>query len=283
MSVPPPKTDAPPFSPPTERIDLLTVAAIGILAYFIASLIHEGGHAVTGMAFGIRTLKLTSFDVEFDNHLLTMLQRRCVSAAGMVCNFLAATLLLIWFRKASDRAGVHLRYFLWLLGNVNLLVGGGYLMALSFVSFGDVNSLLSGLPGEFLLRLATTALGAIILMYTLTIGSYWLNIFLGTDPTLRRKRALQLSITPYLAGCFVDTFAAVFAQAGIFLILCSAAAASFGGTSWLLMMVLPIDGGRRFAAEPPLTPTRNPLWIALGLISAALNFGVFGHGVHLHF
>ncbi|HLK59756.1 MAG TPA: hypothetical protein VKU00_24555, partial [Chthonomonadaceae bacterium] len=257
--------------------------AIGILAYLVAALIHEGGHAVTGIAFGIRTLKLTSFDVDFDSSLLMPLQRRGVSAAGILCNFLLATLILILFRKALLRAGANLRYFLWLLGYINLFVGGGYMMALSFVPFGDMNSLLSGLPAEFLLRLGTTALGVLIMLFALVHGAYALNSFLGTDPVERKKRTLQLSVVPYLAGCFVNTFSAVFAGAGGFLILCSAAAASFGGTSWMLMMVFPIEGGRRLASDPPLTPHRSLLWIVLGLVAAALNFGVFGRGVRITF
>ena len=51
----------------------------------------------------------------------------------------------------------------------------------------------------------------------------------------------------------------------------------------MLMMVLPIDGGRRLASDPPLTPARSALWIALGVAAATLNFGVFGQGVHVAF
>ncbi len=268
---------------PSARIDLITVAAMGILAYFVAALIHEGGHAVIGLAFGVRSLKLTSFDVEFDIHLITSLQQRFVSAAGILFNFLAASILYVTFRKTWERADANLRYFRWLLLHINLFVGGGYLMALSFVSFGDVNVLLSGLNNEILLRISTTLLGGLILIFTLMHGAFSLNIFLGTESELRKKRALQLSITPYLAGCSVNTLAAVFANAGMFLTLCSAAAASFGGTSWMLMMIFPIDAGRQLATDSPQTPRRSLPWIALGLIAAALNFGVFGRGIHIRF
>ena len=264
-----------------RRIDVLTVAAIGVLAYFVAGLVHEGSHALTGVAFGIHKLKLTSFDVEFDHRLLTDLQRRMVSAAGILCNLLTGSLLLFLVRK--PRRSANLRYFIWLLSHISLFVGGGYMMALSFVSFGDVNNLLRGLPHELALRVGTTVLGALVMTFTLIHGAYWLNPFLGLDANARSKRALKLSIVPYLAGCFVDTSAAVFAGAGVFLVVCSAAAASFGGTSWMLMMVFPIDGGRRFASDPPLTPARSGLWIALGVAAATLNFGVFGQGVHVAF
>jgi hypothetical protein len=263
------------------RIDVLTVAAIGVLAYFVAGLVHEGGHALTGVAFGIHKLKLTSFDVEFDHSLLTDFQRRMVSAAGILCNFVTGSLLLFLVRKA--RGSANLRYFIWLLSHISLFVGGGYMMALSFVSFGDMNNLLRGLPHELALRVGTTVLGALIMIFTLIHGAYWLNPFLGLDEKARSKRALKLSIVPYLAGCFVGTFAAVFAGASVFLVVCSAAAASFGGTSWMLMMVFPIDGGRRLASDPPLTPARSGIWIALGVAAAILDFGVFGRGVHVAF
>jgi hypothetical protein len=263
------------------RIDVLTVAAIGVLAYFVGALLHEGGHALTGVAFGVHKLKLTSFDVEFDHSLLTALQRRVVSAAGILCNFITGSLLLFLARKL--RGNVNLRYFIWLLGHISLFGGGGYLMALSFVSFGDMNNLLRGLPHELPLRIGATVLGALIMTFTLIHGAYWLNPFLGLDAKARPKRALLLSIVPYLAGCLVDTFAAVFAGAGVFLVVCSAAAGSFGGTSWMLMMVFPIDGGRRLASEPPLTPARSALWIGLGVAATILNFGVFGQGVHIAF
>ena len=284
MTIPPAESNsAAAEALPLTRIDLLTVAAMGILAYFAAALVHEGAHAATGLAFGVRSLKLTSFDVEFDSGLITPLQQRFVSAAGIVFNFLAASILHFTFRKASERADSNIRYFRWLLIHINLFVGGGYLMALSFVSFGDVNSLLAGLHNELLLRIATTILGAMIMIFTLMAGASSLNPFLGTNPTARKKRAVQLSITPYIAGCCVNTLAAVFANAGVFLTLCSAAAASFGGTSWMLMMIFPIDGGRRLATDPPLTPYRSLTWIVLGVVAAALNFGLLGRGVHIQF
>jgi hypothetical protein len=263
------------------RTDVLTVAAIGVLAYFVAALVHEGGHALTGVAFGIHKLKLTSFDVEFDHSLLTAFQQRMVSAAGILCNFLTGSFLLFVVRRL--RRSANLRYFVWLLGHISLFVGGGYMMALSFVSFGGVNQLLRDLPHEFPLRVGTTVLGALIMTFTLINGAYWLNPFLGLDDNARPKRALLFSIVPYLAGCLVDTFAAVFAGAGVFLVMCSGAAASFGGTSWMMMMVFPIDRGRRLASDPPLTPGRSALWIALGVAAAALNFAVFGQGVHVAF
>src|SRR5262249_41933395 len=42
---------SPPGNAPQScaRIDVLTVAAIGVLAYFVAGLVHEGAHAVTGV------------------------------------------------------------------------------------------------------------------------------------------------------------------------------------------------------------------------------------------
>src|SRR5207253_5497307 len=133
------------------RIDLPTVAAIGILAYFLTSLFHEGGHALVGVALGVKSLKLTNFDVEFDGPALPGLQSRFVAFGGMAVNLLVAALLLVALRRGAGHAVPHRRYFLWLLAHINLLVAGGYLMALSFVHFGDVDAMLSGLPYTLLL------------------------------------------------------------------------------------------------------------------------------------
>jgi hypothetical protein len=115
------------------KIDLLTVAAIGIAVYLLSAIIHEAiGHGLTAFLVGAKILQITNAYVETDQVGLSAWAVRAISAGGCLANFIFGFIFLAWFRKMQGGSD-HFRYFLWLLGIINFLKGSGYMFALSFL------------------------------------------------------------------------------------------------------------------------------------------------------
>jgi hypothetical protein len=97
----------------------------------------------------------------------------------------------------------------------------------------------------------------------------------------RRGRAWTLNLVPYLSGGIAYCVAGLFNPLGAELILISAAAASFGGTSALIWM------SSWSAQKPPEDDTpqspavieRNWCWITIGSIALLLLIFVLGPGI----
>ena len=259
------------------KTDLLTVAAIGITVYLLSALIHEAvGHGLTAYLVGARVLQITNAYVETDHTGLSAWAVRAISAGGCVANFIFGTIILVWYRKLRD-SSAQLRYFLWLLGIINFFKGSGYMLALSFASFGDWNNFLEGIGNKLPWQLGLTALGAVIYMGTFFYAVRSIEEFLGS--TSRRKRALALTLTPYLVGGIVNSLAAALGPGGTSAVFFSAALATFGGT-WLLVWVPSAVGTPRFTTSvTPLTVSRGTGWILLGLVALGIYFFILGLGL----
>ena len=103
---------------------------MAVIASAIATLLHEGvGHGVTARLCGDIVTELTS------NHLSSLRPDRWVDAGGTIVNLIVGSVALLAARKAGERA--NLRYFLWLLGALNLLPGAGYFLFSGIFGFGD--------------------------------------------------------------------------------------------------------------------------------------------------
>ena len=100
----------------------------------------------------------------------------------------------------------------------------------------------------------------------------------------RRSRAVKLTLIPYLAGGLAFCAAGLFNPVGMKLVVISAAAASFGGTSGLVWLAPWASGTASVdrMPDPPVALARNQSWILLGLVSAAVSIGVLGRGVRFH-
>ncbi len=261
------------------RIDLLTVAAIAIVAYLLSTIIHEAlGHGLASLLLGLHPTRVTSVDLEVSFTGTPIWQVRFVAAAGCAANIIAA-LIVLALERFTHKASPATRYFLWLLATVNLLIPGGYLMVLSFAGFGDWHDFVQGISQPFYWQIGLTLLGVIISLSGLYIGVRTLNPFLGIDKDQRLRRARQMILVSYLAGSIVDTLAAVLNPTDPMLILISAAAASFGGTAFLLFIWRLVVNARANTAEVLVTPTRNWVWIGLGCAALLVYFVVLGPGL----
>ena len=164
---------------------------------------------------------------------------------------------------------------------VNLLQAGGYLMIAPFFRLGDWNAFLHGLRPQIGWKLALTALGLAISIATLHFGRRELAPFCGADNPLRSQQAWLLTALPYVVGGLLSCAIALLNPIGKMLIVTSAGAATFGGTSGLLwigytigVVAVPASG------KPPIIES-SPTLIVLALVALAVWAIVLGPGITL--
>lgn len=260
-----------------QTIDLLTVAAIAVVSYQLASLVHEGlGHGLTAAALGASGLKLSTAALHVEAGSISPVASRAVSIAGPLVGLLVGALLAVC--HANTRSGsAGFRYCLWLTAYVCLFSNSGYLMALSFAHFGDINAFVRGLNSPLAWRLGLTALGAALSVCTLFLAARTLDEFLGT--TGRRGRAARLLVTSYLAGSVPLILSTLLGREGSRLAVISAIPATLGGTLFLLYTIPAVGEARPSTAAVPLTPRRSLAWCGAGVIALLVYGLVLGPGV----
>lgn len=257
--------------------DLLTIGAIALLVGLIGTVVHEAlGHGLAVVAVGGELTRVTSVDAEFPDAGIGEWARRFIAAAGVLANLIVGLLAFGGLRAAR---GATWRYFLWLLGFSNILVGGGYLLALSFAGFGDVQQFVQGLPQRTLWQLGSTALGALLSFGGLFAGLRLLDPFLGWERGLRRRRAVGLALVPYLVIGLASVAAGALNPTDPLLILTSAAASSFGGNAFMAWLPLWVRSERPTTPRDPLTIGRSWPWIIAGVAALAIRLIVLGPGV----
>ena len=256
--------------------DRLTIVAIAITAYLCSVVMHEAcGHGLVAILLGLHPTRVTTVDLEINLRHVAPWKARSVSAAGCAANLLLAALAMLTGSLVTWRS-VATRYFLWLLAVINLLSPGGYLMVLTFPGIGDWGDFVRGLSHPLAWKAGLTLVGVGISLYGLRWGVRHLDPFLG-EP-LHRQRAWNLTLVPYLAGSITNTLAGALNPTSPRLILISAAAASFGGTCWLLWI------GSLAARRQTTLPRQNLLirdarWLLAGAVSLLIYFLALGPGL----
>ena len=246
------------------RHDKLTIASMAAIAVSISTTLHEGvGHGVTAWLRGDAVTELTS------NHLSSMPPDRWVDAGGTLVNLLVGMACMLAARAAGERA--NLRYFLWVLGTLNLLSGAGYFLFSGVLGVGDWGQIIDGLPHYAALRVAMAVFGAVL--YAASVR--W--VALSLQPFVAERREYNtLGRMPYLVACAVDCLAGAFDPLGVRLLLISTIPAVFGGHSGLLWADVFLS---RTYAEKPLVVRRSIAWWVAGVVVAGLFVVVLGRGV----
>jgi hypothetical protein len=274
---------------PKPAIDRVTVGAIAIVAYALANLLHEAvGHGGACLLVGGRPQMLNGVFCQCDQTTLSPVGIRVVAAGGTIVNLIVAGGLLAWMRAASG-SSPRVRYFCWLLMALNTLTAFGYLLFSGIGGFGDWAEVINRLPGQALLRIAEAVLGG-ALYFVIAPRVLWRTLlpFLG-DGTERVRRAGALTVLPYWLGGTLYVTAGLFNPEGIKLVLLSAAAASFGGTSllaWFFTMrarqTAASPAGTELSGVPAALPIGRSLgWIVAALVAAAIFVGLLGPGITL--
>ena len=263
------------------RVDVPTVLAISALAYTLANFVHEGlGHGGACLLVGARPTVLNAIFFEYDERASTLLQQRWISAGGSIANLLVG-LPIVWaLRRARGSAAS--RYFLWLFAAVNLLTAFGYLLYSGIGGIGDWSRVVEGWGAPWAWRGGMAVLGAIL--YFIVAPRLLmppLDPFLGTDAAVRVERARLLGLLPYVAGSVALAIAGLLNPYGMRVVLISAIAAGFGGTSLLAwyprLPRAPVAG----TPATPLAIERRWAWIATGVIVLVFFVVVLGPGIRL--
>jgi len=257
--------------------DLLTIAAITIVATVIADFIHEGlGHGGMCVVSGGQPLAISTV------HFECSADTRLVAAGGTLANLILGA--LFWGAARAVKQAASWRYFFWLLMTFNLLQAGGYFLFSGIGNFGDWAAVVAGWQPDWAWRVGLVALGAVTYFFLFVpLCLRELRPFLGTDAVIRVWRARQLTLAPYLTAGFLSCVAGALNPVGPLLILLSAAAASFGGNSGLAWMWTLLRGPRVPSSRWQMPEIeRSWRWVIAGVVLAILFIAGLGPGVKFH-
>ena len=258
----------------TGNPDLLTIAAIAVVATMITTVIHEAlGHGGMCVATGAQPMVLSTV------HFECSAENRLVAAGGTLANLVFGT--LVWVASRQVKRAASWRYFFWLLMTFNLFDAGGYFLFSGVGNFGDWAEVVAGWNPAWAWRLGLIALG--IVTYFLLFVPLCLREllpFLPKDQDVRVSRGRRLTLIPYLSAGILSCVAGALNPVGPILILLSAAAASFGGKSGLAWMWTLLRGPRIRSSEMQMPEIdRSWGWIAVATILAIAFIAVLGPGV----
>ena len=258
------------------KIDLITIAAITIITYFLAQIVHEGlGHGGMALLLGAKIIQVTNTNMEYDLVGVSEAASRAIAIGGTLANVIFGFLAL-WGLKKMMIQSANMRFFLWLFGHVNLFKGFGYLL-ITFAPIGDWNDATNGLPSQVAWMIFFTLLGAVTSLGTFFYAARTLDEFIGQDKD-RRRRAFTLTLIPYFLGGTVNVLATIFGL-GVTIYTFTGALATFGGTFLMVWLGLAIGLPRPHTPLEPVTPSRNTGWLVAGGLALALYFFWLGPGL----
>jgi hypothetical protein len=255
-----------------------TVGAIAVLAYMLGNVLHEGvGHGGACVLAGAKPLVISSVHFECSQ------EGRLVMAGGTLVNFLAGAVFFVLGRLTGPHYP-RLKYFWWIGMTVNLYTATGYFLFSGIGGIGDWGDFIQGLGPQWLWRIGLTILGAATYLGAARISLLELRPLIGSDKEQRYRRAVRLSAIPYFAGGILMCMAGSLNPKGAILILISAAASTFGGTSALMWTPQMLKNGTLIPygplAEPMPIHGSWPLIVAACAIAIAF-IGVLGPSVRL--
>jgi hypothetical protein len=260
--------------------DLLTVTAIGLVAYAASNVLHEAvGHGGACLALGGNPRVLSSVHFECGGEGMSALALRGVAAGGTAVNFTAGALALVVFKRADPLRKPHAAYFLWLFTTLNLLSGAGYFLFSGVGGIGDWAEVARGAMPAIVWRPAMSVFGGGIYFVFARQSARWLRSLVGSGE-LAMRRGKLLTVPAYLAGGLLYCVAGLFNPVGPMLIAISAAASSFGGASGLLWLTEFLRRGEQTAA-PAAAIGRSYVWIGAGCAVSVVFVAILGPSVRL--
>lgn len=268
---------SPPRSAEATRPDLLTIAAIAIVATVIGDFIHEGlGHGGMCVATGGQPLVLSTM------HFECSVDTRLVAAGGTLANLIFGT--LSWVAMRAIKQSATWRYFFWLLMTLNLFGVGGYFLFSGIGNIGDWAAVVAGWQPAWAWRVGVAGLGIVTYFFLFVpLSLRELRPFLGKDAKIRVRRARRLTVVPYLTGGVLSCAAGALNPVGPLLILVSAAASSFGGNSGMAWMWTLLYGPRFLSSEFQMPEIERRCGWIIAAVLLAIGFIIgLGPGVRFH-
>jgi len=255
--------------------DVLTIAGIAIITYILATMLHEGlGHGGACLLVGGKPIMVSTVSMECSA------DSRLVTAGGTLVNIVVGAVCFALGRM-TGRAAPRLKYFLWLSMTVNLFTAAGYFAFSGIGGFGDWAMFIRGLRPQWAWRVGLTIFGAVAYMLVAWLSLLELRPLIGSDKEQRLVRAVQLTKMPYFAGGILACIAGALNPDGFLLVVLSAAASTFGGTSGLLWTIDWLKGNRipLGSGLEPMPIRRNWPWIVTAFVLALVFVVVLGPGV----
>jgi len=250
----------------SHRIDLLTVAAIAIVAGLAANQLHEAvGHGGACLALGRHVREWGGFYLDCDTAAAPAVVGRLVAAAGSTVNLVTAVIAAA-FLRGTPASRPRARFFWWLLFAVSGFDWTGYYFFSGVSGIGDwgADGVFAGVRGWPMWRVLLGAGGFLLYWAWAIVAMRALARLTGADDAGRRQ-ARRLAWTAYFTiGCTAVAIGLLNPK-GLFILLASAVASSFGGPSGLLWGPSIMRAGR--AAAQPFQIRRSLVWIAVGLLA----------------
>lgn len=255
-----------------RKSNLATVAAIAVVAYAAADLVHEvAGHTLVARLSGIRVVSISTVAIQ------TAQKSRAVAAAGTIANVVCGALALaLAERRRRFSSGT---YCLWLFGVVGMM-NSGYLVFSGLLDSGDWAAVIAGARPSWAWRLFIVAVGVIAYSTAIRVAARAATPWIANgDTSISDFR--RVILVSYLAGGVLLLLGSAFNPIGRELVLISGVGASFGLTFGLLLVpgILASD-----VKEPGWIASvleLQPAWVVAALVVAAVFVGVLGPGVRL--
>ena len=258
----------------SKHIDLLTVAALSAVAFIVSTFCHEAlGHGGTCLAVGAQLQDLGAYYANCDTHDGPPWKWQAVAAAGSTVNLLlmAVFYLLLKARLSSAAPRGSGSVFLWLMFALNGFTWAGYFLFSGVAGIGDWGTgngaVLHDVPNALIWRaVMAVAGGALYFLIGRSAGG-----LLGRV-TGNRRAGRTVSWTAYFTGGLIAIPVGILNPLGLYVLLASAVASSFGGASGLLWC------GRFIGDDDAVTLSvgRNWLWVAAGVALLAAYALVLG-------
>jgi hypothetical protein len=255
--------------------DALTIASIAIIAYVLASVLHEGlGHAGACLATGGKPIMVSTVAMECSA------DNRLVIAGGTLANVAAGALFFVLGRMTT-RTSSRLKYFLWLSMTVNLFTAAGYFLFSGIGGFGDWAIFIQGFSPPWAWRTGMAIFGAATYAWAARFSLLELRPLIGSDRKQRFICAVRLTRVPYFAGGILACVAGSLNPQGWMLVALSAGASTFGGTSGLLWTIDWLNRGwiPTGSESEPMPILRSWPWIAAACVVALGFIFVLGPGL----
>jgi hypothetical protein len=269
---------------PTVETDIPTILSIGAASYTLAAVVHEGlGHGAGCAIGGSKPSGVSLALAQCDERGMTPGGVRWLTAGGAGANLLAGTAFASTLLLAPPKDG-NAYYFLWLSSVVNLYQTAGYMMVGPWIPVGDfgTDGFLRNVRSPLPAQIGISALGAGLTAGTLFLGNKLAEPLLGDEPGVRSKRMWTTTLLPYLAGSTLVAGSSLLNRDGPGF-AASAAIANFAGTLFLAYTPLFFKSDTFHPWREPgsraMSMPRNPLWIAIGVATAATAILVLGPGV----
>jgi hypothetical protein len=217
------------------REHLANLLSVSLIVYIVSNIGHElGGHASACVAVGAKLESIAATYVEWNADGVTPFAHGLVKAAGSTVN-LVLFLIAQFALRIGSRSGTLGRYSLWLLSTVNSLQAAGYFLFSGLMNVGDWAGIADYSGQPIAVRAALTLIGAGLYLAFIRLSLLQLQEFVGVEGQ-RAKLSKILCLLPYFAGGLSYVVASLLSPVGVNVLLISAVAASFGGTSALAWM-----------------------------------------------